>query len=233
MTNDQHHLSGAYALDALTPEERRAYEAHYPTCELCLAEVNDYRETAAELAGAAAATPPPQLKTNVMAEIATTRQLLPTLAEPEVANLAKRRSRIRPALVMAVAAAVVAVLGTVAGLRLGQNQPSVDTLLAAPDAVVTNLEGDAGAVTIVWSPSSQQVAVVANNLPDPGPNQTYELWFVVGDGVVPAGLFIPESGTIAQVLEVTDVDAVGWGITIEPAEGSDQPTGDILYRGSI
>ena len=46
MTSDDHQLAGAYALDALTGEERREYEEHYPTCEICTAEVAEFRATA-------------------------------------------------------------------------------------------------------------------------------------------------------------------------------------------
>jgi len=58
MTEDLHHLAAAYALNALDEIERGEFEAHYPTCSICSAEVADYRETAALLAEATA-TPPP------------------------------------------------------------------------------------------------------------------------------------------------------------------------------
>ncbi|MER3453386.1 MAG: anti-sigma factor, partial [Acidimicrobiia bacterium] len=43
-------LLGAYALDAVEPDERAAVEAHLRTCSRCWAEVADHREVAAYLA---------------------------------------------------------------------------------------------------------------------------------------------------------------------------------------
>jgi hypothetical protein len=58
----------------------------------------------------------------------------------------------------------------------------------------------------------------------------YELWFVKADGVAPAGLFKPSNkGEVRKVLDVDDIDATGWGVTIEKDTGADQPTGEILY----
>jgi hypothetical protein len=42
-------------------------------------------------------------------------------------------------------------------------------------------------------------------------------------------LFVPDDGDVRQVLSVDDVQTQGFGITIEPEGGSDQPTGDILF----
>jgi hypothetical protein len=51
--------------------------------------------------------------------------------------------------------------------------------------------------------------------------------------VASAGLFNTQSGAVSAVLSVDDLDAAGWGITIEPAAGSEQPTGDILFLGEL
>ena len=45
MTGDLHHLAGAYTLDALDDDERRAFEEHYPTCDICRAEVEDIHQS--------------------------------------------------------------------------------------------------------------------------------------------------------------------------------------------
>ena len=59
MTDDLHHLAAAYALDALDESQRAEFEAHYPTCEICSAEVAEFRDVAATLAAAEAVEPPP------------------------------------------------------------------------------------------------------------------------------------------------------------------------------
>jgi anti-sigma factor RsiW len=59
---DIHHLSAAYALDALDARERAAFEAHYPSCDVCRADVLDFRSTLAVVAEAEAVAPPADLR---------------------------------------------------------------------------------------------------------------------------------------------------------------------------
>jgi anti-sigma-K factor RskA len=237
MIQELHHLAAAYALDALDPEERAAFEAHYPDCDVCSVEVAEYRETAAILAAGTAASPSPDLKSRVMGEITRTRQISPLLPDRIVDLAERRRDRTRRiGLAAAVAAAVVAIVGFVAILRPAPGTSSLEEVIAAPDAVVTALEGDDGALRVVWSAELERLVVFGSDLPDPGDDVTYELWFVLADdaGVAPAGLFVPDdSGVIRTVLDVDDRTGAGFAVTIEPEGGSEQPTGPILYSGTV
>jgi anti-sigma-K factor RskA len=76
-TADLHTLTGAYAVDALVPEEARQFEGHLAECAACAEEVRELRETAAVLGLAVAEAPPASLKTRVLAAIDTVRQLPP------------------------------------------------------------------------------------------------------------------------------------------------------------
>jgi anti-sigma-K factor RskA len=238
MTGDLHHLAAAYALDALADVERAEFEAHYPTCEICRAEVAQYRETAGHLADGAAATPPPRLERAVMDAIAHTPQEevgpVTAPAGASVSTLAARRRRVAPRAALASAAAVaVLVVGAVVLVAQRGGPSPVEDLLAAPDAVVTTLaltpDGDSGSFRVVWSPARDQVAVLAEDLPDPGADRVYELWAIVGDSRVPAGLFEPEDGSVREAVDIDDVDAAAWGVTVEPAGGSAAPTTPILF----
>jgi anti-sigma-K factor RskA len=233
MNDDLHHLAAAYALDALDPDERLAFESHYPSCELCAREVLEFRETSAVLAGGVATAPPPELRSRVMDQIGRTRQLSP-LPSAQVVDMASRR-RIRPLLLGAAAAAVLFVVGGVLGLLLANSDTDgVDDVVAAPDAIVTSLDGDAGDMQIVWSPDRQQVALFASDMAEPPPEQTYQLWFLLEDGVVSAGTFEPsEDGTVRTLLDVEDIDGEGWGITVEPDGGLEQPTGELVLSGTV
>lgn len=230
MTADLHHLAAAYALDALDEAERVEFEAHYPTCEICREEVEQFRETAGLLAGASSVTPPAGLERSVMEQISRTRQVSPI----EVTRLDDRRRRPPVAAWLASAAAIaLLVVGAVVVIGQRGGTSPVEDLLAAPDAVVTTLDrtpdGDAGSVQVVWSPARDRVAVIANDLPDPGADRVYELWAIVDDTPVPAGLFDPDAGSVRAAADIADVDAVAWGVTVEPAGGSDAPTTPILF----
>jgi len=229
MSDDLHHLAAAYALDALDPDERQAFESHYPSCEICTREVLEFRETAAALAGGVATSPPPELRAGVMEQIGRTRQLSPLPSTP-VVDIAPRRRRIRPLLLGAAAAAVLFVVGGVLGMLAGNSDgEGVDDVLAAPDAIITQLDGESGEMQLVWSPDRQQVALFASDMAEPPPDQTYQLWFLLPEGVVSAGTFEPgEDGTVRTLLDVGDVDGDGWGVTVEPDGGLDQPTGELV-----
>ena len=230
MTEDLHHLAAAYALDALDETERREFEAHYPTCAICSAEVSDYRETAARLSELSATAPPPDLKDRLMAEIATTRQIAPIVPE-RIVDLAERKRRNQPRLrILALAAAaVVAVVGFVGGLQFADSGDDPDAVLVAADAETLRLEGEAGSARVVWSPSEDRAVLIASDLGDPGTGMAYELWLIDADGPNPTGLFTPDGDGNATVeLALGGRSPAAWGITIEPDTGSDQPTGDIL-----
>ena len=86
---------------------------------------------------------------------------------------------------------------------------------------------------MIWSADRDQVALTGRDLPDPGPELIYQLWFLLPDGVAPAGLFRPDDGEVSTVIDVDDIAGAGWGVTIEPAAGSEQPTGEVLFVGTI
>lgn len=250
-----HELAAAYALDALDEAERQRFEAHYPTCESCSREVDEFRRTAALLGEAEAVTPPPEMKNDVLARIRSTRQLPPDAAVPErstsepsrpeaepepaaspAADLTVRRARAsRRWPLLAAAAVVIAVAGLVAVWRTSSTLSPQDqyvALLEEPDVVVTELEGEGGMITIAWSARLDEVGVSASGLADPAAGRAYALWLLQDDGPVPAGLFIPDDGEVVQVLAVADLDSLGWGVTVEPAEGSDEPTTEIIFSGT-
>ena len=231
MTADLHHLAAAYALDALDADERRAFEKHYESCDICLAEVNEFREVASDLAATTATTPPASLKSSVLAEIGQTRQLSPLPA----ANVTPLH-RVPRTMVMAAAAALILLCGILVVTLPNNGDDRTTEFAAATDAVVTSLDSltsDDASVQIVWSDELDQVQVVGSSLDDPGPNMAYALWFIVGEQVTPAGLFVPDDGSVSEILDVDDLDPNGWGITIEPATGSDQPTTPIIFAAEV
>ncbi len=251
MTNDLHHLAAAYALDALDDTERDDFETHYPTCSICSQEVADFHVTASVLAGSTATDAPEHLRAGVLTAIAEVRQVAPIVAanqdDPaltsEVADLATHRQRghrldrspkwVLP-LAASAAAVVVAVLATVAILDSGTAPDPLAEVLSAPDAIVTTVVGEAGALQVVWSGDQDRVAVFGNNVADLDPDTTFELWFVLADGsVTRAGLFQSADGVVRKTWTTEDHDAVGFGVTVEPAGGSAQPTSAIIYLGDI
>lgn len=233
MSGDLHALAAAYALDALDPAERAEFEAHLETCASCRTDVDELREAAGELGAIAASPPPPHLRARVLDEIARTPQLAGSAPTDE---LAERRRRRVPALLASAAALVILVVGAAFVIRAGGGSNGVDSVLAAADAVEVTLapvsDDAVGSVRVVWSSAEGRVAVIGSDLPDPGADRVYELWAIVDATPVPAGLFEVDGGALSDV-EDLDVEPIAWGVTVEPAAGSEEPTTPILFYGEI
>ena len=75
MSPDLHHLSGAYAVDALDDVERASFEEHLAVCADCRAEVAELSATAHSLASLTEVAPPPSLRASVLTGIAQVRPL--------------------------------------------------------------------------------------------------------------------------------------------------------------
>lgn len=235
---DIHQLAAAYALDAVDDRERAEYEAHYATCPVCRPEVAGYREALAQVATAASITPRDSLKEQVMAEIGSTRQLSPLVPEAVVDLAAFRRRHHRTSLTLA-AAAVVLLVGAAAFLVGRQSRQTDDFAAAAaavflrPDARVTSLGGSgSGSFKVAWSPSAGQVVVIGDGLTDPGADKVYELWRIDASGAHAMRLLDQaDDGRVQRVLDV-EGSSTQWAITVEPKEGVDKATGDIIFAGA-
>jgi anti-sigma-K factor RskA len=223
--SETHALTGAYTVDALDDVDRTRFERHLSDCDDCRAEVDSLREAAAQLTDDAALAPPPALRARVLSDIATVRPLPPvTFTGPA------GRRRTRRWLPLLVAASVVAVLGLGTALW----QPWRGTQLSAADRVVTAADAqrvsldfpDGSRATLVRSVSEGRAVLTTEKMAAPPSGKVFELWLQTADGhMAPAGL-MPVKPDQTVVLEGDATEAVGAGITVEPAGGSPQPTSD-------
>ena len=77
---DLHALAGAYALDAIDSDsELTRFTRHLAHCRSCASEVRGFREAATVMAAAASAEAPPEMRGQVLAAVARTRQLPPEI----------------------------------------------------------------------------------------------------------------------------------------------------------
>lgn len=229
MTIDPHLLSGAYALDALDEEERRAFEQHLDECPDCAEEVRGFADTAARLGDAASVAVPDHLRAAVLDQVRRTPQ-----ERPAVVPMRRRR---RLAGSLAAAAVAAAVLGGITVYAVDQHQEAeqlrvqqseVSRVLAAPDAeLATTAVRGGGTVKVVVSADADRAVMVLADLPELGDDRDYQMWTQVGDEMVSAGV-VPrdEQGAVGThvMKDVADVSAVA--LTVEPAGGSDGPSSD-------
>jgi anti-sigma-K factor RskA len=220
--SDIHHLTGAYALDAVDDIERARFEQHLAECEDCRLEVASLREAAGLLSETTAVTPPPALRESVLAGISQVRPLPPIVHRTPVVQ--------RRWFPLLVAAAVVAILGV--GAALWQPwAPSQDSSLTAAEQVLEASDarsvavdlGDAGNATVTRSESLGKAVITTDDMAPAPSGKVFELWLQVDGEMVPAGLMPPGEDT-QMVLEGDATTATAVGITVEPEGGSDQPT---------
>ncbi len=250
MSPDVHTLTGAYALDALDPDEREVFELHLAECSACTHEVAELVATASRLGAAVAVTPPENLRKRVLVEITRTRQETPgglrlVGADGELGAIRRRKWTTR----ISVAAAAVAILvagafGVVAinanhqlqtaqgALSQAQQQYApVAQLLAAPDVHTASGTADGGSATMLTSRSLDKTVLVTANMPVQPANRTYQVWGINSAGFHSLGLLGNGSG---GTLNVTDLgNARQIGITVEPAGGSQQPTSSPIMHFAV
>ncbi|MBQ0987123.1 anti-sigma factor [Streptomyces sp. F63] len=77
-----HTLTGAYALHALPEDERARFERHLAVCPACEQEVLELSATAGRLGSAVSVEPPPEMRDQVLARIASVRQDPPGVPRP-------------------------------------------------------------------------------------------------------------------------------------------------------
>lgn len=233
MGQDTHTLTGAYALNALSPTESARFEDHLADCDSCVQEVRGFAETSARLAAATAQTPPAELRARVLEEVARTRQLAPAperLPEPR----ARRAWPWMLGLALAACVAAIVALGAVVldqGRQVDElhaNEQRIAAVISAPDAVSTSAEPMEGvSVTVVSSEALGDLVFSAHGLEDLH-EEDYQLWLTRDDGsVYSAGvLSVDEAGFVLPVLAEPEEGTEGVAVTVEPEGGSDQPTSD-------
>ncbi len=229
--SDLHKLTGAYAVDALDDIERARFEQHLAACEDCRAEVVELRETAALLTESVAVTPPVSLRDSVLAGISQVRPLPPEVIVAAPTNISSARAhRRRPVwttFLVAAALIVVAGVGVSAWSPWSTEVPrltAAEQVLQAPDAeeVVVDL-GAAGRATVVRSKAEDRAVIRTEGMVSAPEGKAYELWYITGDEFTSAGL-MPDAPDQTVVLDGSAAQAAAVGITVEPAEGSEQPT---------
>jgi hypothetical protein len=245
-------LLGAYALDAVDPDEAELVERHLAGCPECQAELAEYREVIG-LMGNVRTEPPPGVWDRIVAGL----QIRPAPARPDRGGTPEPPpGSARPSghrsvslrlftVVAAIAAVIVAALGVeVARLNSRTNRaPSA----AAAQALVNAFDSASGQasarhVTLKGTDGAEPVpAVVLTDgtafidgrpLPRLPDNRTYQLWGIGANGVPPVSLAVMGQSPGIQQFGVPG--GVGTlAITAEQSGGAVAPTSAPIYAGRL
>jgi anti-sigma-K factor RskA len=246
-------LEGLYALDALTPTEKAAMEAHLAQCTLDhseLASIGGVVPALASLAEPQGA--PAALKRRVLEAYALDNS---PRAEP-ARFMATDRTSAPPARwrapnsfgwIAAVAAVlVIALVGAWGFTERGQidqaNQRAAEmaraiAALSQPGAQVAYLRGSgtaAGASGFVAVPPGSAGYMVVTDVPAVAAGMTYQAWYIANGKPSSAGTVArgPDGSIIAAAMQpIPGTEVVA--LTVEPAGGSDQPTSTPIIVGNV
>jgi anti-sigma factor RsiW len=219
-----HELTAGYALDALDPAEREAFERHLAGCEQCQEELASFWEVTASLAAAAdERAPSAALRDRILAD---------ARAEKQTVVPFESRRRVSPVLasITAVAAAVAIGLGIYSVSLRGQlddtrsaltSQESAASVLADPNAMTVAMESGSGRVVVG---ADGAAVLVVDDLAAAPAGKTYQAWVVEGKTPVSAGTFDTTDKQAIVPLPQPVPDGAVIGVTLENAGGASSPT---------
>ncbi len=240
-------LLGAYALDAVDPEDAALVEAHLATCPRCRAEVEQYRETASYLA-IAGTEAPEGIWAKIGAEIAADSDR-PSTSAPNLVRIgASRRSgwnrrRTLSSGIAAIAAAALIVLGVEVAHLSGQvnNLQSASRSAGLAPLVTSALEGPHESVTLTAALSTSSAAVVitkdgsafwiGSSLAAIPGNRTYQLWGRVRGRIVSLGLLGSNPARLSMFRVQRGTTRLM--VTNEPSGGTAAPTSPVVVSGTL
>lgn len=228
---DIHDFAPEYVLGVLEEGESERFESHLASCAACQSVVEMMSGSAEILFEGAYESPPEGLKNRVMESIESVVPAVPMAA-------VRKSSSMR--VVAWVAAAAVVILTVGIGLSALLSGDQIGDIVAAPDAQTIQVSAsDVNPVTnaeldIVYSPSLGKAVLTGDQLGHSGEGTVYQMWLIGPDGPIPAGIFQPDDdGHFSVLIQGRPDDGEVFGITIEPAGGSDQPTGDVLFIAEV
>jgi hypothetical protein len=263
MTHDEAiELSGLYVLDALSPAEREAVDAHLRACTLEHAEFAELGGVTPALATLAAPVAAPrELKARVLdayrSDMGAPQPALPApAAQPRmrpdsVSQVPGHTAAWRMPTWAGWATAVAAVLilavvgvwavgqGNQADLanRRAQQLAQAVAAMAAPGSQVAILHGSGtaqGARGFAAFPQSGGGFVVLTDLPAAPSGMTYQGWYIVGGKASSAGVM--DVGPDGELIGSGMQPMAGTDIvafTLEPTGGSVQPTSAPIITGNL
>ena len=229
-------LKEAYALGALSEQERREVEDYLGEHPELRAEVDDLRSVANLLAlSPREYEPSPKLRRELLRRISSSPGTTPA------ADTSPRQTTLRrlfgPGGLAAAAALALVAIGMFAwnASLQEENQTLQGELEGQQKSYALQ---STGAVQEVHGEvvrlGDERAVLVADDLPSPPEGETYQAWILRGDVPEPAGLFEPnDAGAAAAPLEGSIEGADAVAVTVEPSGGSSSPTSDPLMTANV
>jgi anti-sigma-K factor RskA len=236
-------LSGAYALDAITPDERRVAEAHLATCAKCSRLVQELRGVVALLPLTVnQISPPSSLEARILKAIQQAETPPPLRMRPA------RRRRWQPAMLVAAAVLMFSLLGGMTAWnftlhnQVAQLQEQVAHGSSAPVSYqVKGTDIAAGATgQLLYYPAQNITVLTVSGLPQLRGAHVYQGWLLqTRDGTITAvksiGLLNTGDGSASLSYQGNLTGYNGAAISLEPGPTPtpNAPKGSVVARSSL
>jgi anti-sigma-K factor RskA len=228
----------AYALGALDAEEAAALEAHLRTCESCRDELDAYRATSENLL---MSFPPQNPSAALRRRLQKQLPVVQKVVRPRL-NWTFPRAAVAIAMILLLVLNVFSISQVRALQRQQtqlmnqmQNGQMALGMLSYAKTQTIPINGERAKGSLLLDKEYNNAVLILRGLPAIPANQTYQIWLIApNEDRVSAGLLRPQPDQpfIAEPIHSTQdlVNFVGVGMTIEPAGGSDHPTGMQIFR---
>jgi anti-sigma-K factor RskA len=250
-------LSGAYALDALTEEERRAADEHLAQCPKCTRALQQLRSVV-ELFPLTVppVEPSPRVKERILARIeAQARQpgaagqqgAVSTPSHPAAESQRSRHRRrlwglpslIAAALLLAVLLGGMTLWNLTLQQQISQLQQQVAQLSAPESPLIYPLHGTSVAQTargqVMYFPRQQTTIVVVYGLPPLQGTHVYQGWLLQNRHPTSIGLFTVQNGiaTLNFQGRLSGYDTLAISLEASPQPSLATPKGPIVALGTL
>ena len=228
----------AYALGALDAEEAATLESHLRTCESCRDELDAYRVTSDNLLmGSPPKYPSAALRRQLQRRLPSAQKT----ARPRL-NWSFGRATMGIAIVLLLALNVFSISQVRALQRQQaqlmnqmQNGQMALAMLSYSNTQTFPINEEKARGSLLLDKEYNNAVLILRGLPAIPENQTYQIWLIApNEDRVSAGLLRPQTDQpfIAEPIHSTQdlANFVGVGMTVEPAGGSDHPTGMQIFR---
>jgi anti-sigma-K factor RskA len=231
----------AYALGALDAEDARALEAHLQTCKACRTELADYRAVSDNLLAALPPRQPsPALRKQLQSRLPSARPAQKTAQPRFVWSFGRLAAGVALLLLFVTNLFSFVQMRELQRQQLNvlrqlQNNQTALAMLSYPGTEALPIDEGNISGTLLLDRERNSAALIAWNLPELPEEQVYQIWLIESnDDRVSGGLFRSQADlpyTTQPVFSSRDIsDFVGIGVTVEPAGGSDRPTGPRVMR---
>jgi len=233
-------LSGAYALEAVTPAEREAAQAHLAGCAACTRRLRELQAVVDLLPySAQQVNPPASLKGRLFEAIRMENTQTQPVPIPSIARSTPRRSWSTQVLAIAAVLALLLFGGMTAWnvslLHQNSSLQQQNASLQNQVALAYGLHGRGASGKLIFLPEQNITLLVIEGLPQLHGTQVYQGWLIHGKQPTSIGLLSVQNGVASVIYPGTIAGYQVAAVSKEPGPVASKnvPAGPVVAAGDL